>query len=213
MTLSMLVGAVDISFRALKIMAKFVSKMKSWSPISLANETTLCIAFASASRGPNDSGMRLLRAVTTEPSWSHTTTPIPTDLEMERTMVSMLICRFLMMRFLQVGKLVALKHASGFKDYLLAGLSYGPMACFISCIPHAPCNGDHQLKQFISYILDEDEMPNEVHKFLVVYGRVSMGSAAIVQVSWAFVQSQNRCPLVSLLSPHASHKASSRIPR
>ena len=91
MTLSMLVGAVDISFRALKIMAKFVSKMKSWSPISLANETTLCIAFASASRGPNDSGMRLLRAVTTEPSWSHTITPIPTDLEMEKTMASMLI--------------------------------------------------------------------------------------------------------------------------
>ena len=74
-----------------------------------------------------------------------------------------------MMRFLQVGKLVALKHALGFKDHLLAGLSCGPMACFISCIPYAPCNGDHQLKQFISYILDEDEMPNEVHKFLVVY--------------------------------------------
>ena len=91
MTLSMLVGAVDISFRALKIMAEFFSKMTSWSPISLENETASCMAFASASRGPNDSGMHLLRAITTEPSWSHTTTPIPTDLEMEKTMASMLI--------------------------------------------------------------------------------------------------------------------------
>ena len=77
---------------------------------------------------------------------------------------------FLMMTFLQAGKLVALKHASSFEDYLLVGLSCGPMACFVPCIPHAPCNGDHQLKQFFAYMLDEDGMPNEVHKFPIVYG-------------------------------------------
>ena len=48
-----------------------------------------------------------------------------------------------MMRFSQVGKLVALKHTSSFEDYLLAGLMFGPMVCFIPCIPHAPCNGDY----------------------------------------------------------------------
>ena len=76
----------------------------------------------------------------------------------------------IMMRFRQAGKLVALNHASGFEDYLLAGLSCGPRAGFIPCIPHTPCNCDHQFKQLLAYMLDEDEMPNEVHEFPVVYG-------------------------------------------
>ena len=91
MMLSMLVGAVDISFRASKIMAGSVSKMISWSPISLAKETTSCMAFALASRGPNGSGMCLLRAATTEPSWSHTTTLIPINLETEKIAALVLI--------------------------------------------------------------------------------------------------------------------------
>ena len=91
MTLSMLVGAVDISFRAFKIVVEFVSKMTSWSRISLAKEIASCMAFALASRGPNGSGMRLLRAAKTEPSWSHTTTPTPTNLEAEKTAASVLI--------------------------------------------------------------------------------------------------------------------------
>ena len=39
------------------------------------------------------------------------------------------ICGFLMMRFCQVSKLVALNHASGFEDYLLARLSCGGGLC------------------------------------------------------------------------------------
>ena len=46
---------------------------------------------ASASSGPSGSGMHLLRAANTEPSWSRTTMPIPTDLVTEKTAASVLI--------------------------------------------------------------------------------------------------------------------------
>ena len=51
-----------------------------------------------------------------------------------------------MLRLPQLGKLVVLKYASGFKDYLSAGLSCGFMSCFISCVLHAPSNCDNELK-------------------------------------------------------------------
>ena len=91
MTLTMLVGAVEISFRAVERMAESISKMTSWSPIYLAKVTASCMAFASASRGPNGSGMHLLRAATIDPSWSRTATPIPIDLETAKTVASVLI--------------------------------------------------------------------------------------------------------------------------
>ena len=68
-----------------------------------------------------------------------------------------------------MGKLVVLKYASGFKDYLLTGLSFGSMSCFISCVPHAPSNCDNKLKQFFSHMLYKDEMPNKVNEFPVAY--------------------------------------------
>ena len=74
-----------------------------------------------------------------------------------------------MLRLPQLGKLVVLKYASGFKDYLSAGLSCGFMSCFISCVLHAPSNCDNELKQFFSHMLYKDEMPNKVHEFPVVY--------------------------------------------
>lgn len=70
-----------------------------------------------------------------------------------------------MLRFPQLGKLVVLKYASGFKDYLSAGLSCGSMSCFISCVPHAHSNCDNELMQFFSHMLYKDGMPNKVHEF------------------------------------------------
>ena len=74
-----------------------------------------------------------------------------------------------MLRLPQLGKLVVLKYASGFKDYLSAGLSCGFTSCFISCVLHAPSNCDNELKQFFSHMLYEDELPNKVHEFPIVY--------------------------------------------
>ena len=84
-------GVVNVSVRAPKIVVESVSKMTSCSPISLAKETASSMALASASSGPSGSGMHLLRAANTEPSWSRTTTPIPTDLVTEKTAASVLI--------------------------------------------------------------------------------------------------------------------------
>ena len=52
---------------------------------------------------------------------------------------------------------------------IISWLDCRVVAGFVPCIPHTPCNGDHQLKQLLAYMLDEDEMPNEVHEFPVVY--------------------------------------------
>ena len=91
MMLSMLASVVDVSVRAPKIVVESVSKMTSCSPISLAKETASSMALASASSGPNGSGMHLHRAANTKSSWSRTTTPSPTDLVTEKTAASVLI--------------------------------------------------------------------------------------------------------------------------
>ena len=89
--LSMETGAMVVPVRALLMMVEPVSKIISCSPISLAKETASSMALASASSGPSGSGMHLLRAANTKPSWSRPTTPIPTDLVTEKTAASVLI--------------------------------------------------------------------------------------------------------------------------
>ena len=53
---------------------------------------------------------------------------------------------FLMMRLLEVDKLVVLKYDLGLMDYLSTGLAWGSMPCFVSIALHAPCNGYNEFK-------------------------------------------------------------------
>ena len=75
---STVTGAVDEPVRAPKMIDELVSKITSYSPMSRAKWVASSMALASAARGPSGSGMHLLRVASIEPSWSRTTTPIPT---------------------------------------------------------------------------------------------------------------------------------------
>ena len=61
------IGALVGSASAWHTIRESDSKMMSYSPMSLANIVASSKAFASASKGPKGSGMRLLMAATTEP--------------------------------------------------------------------------------------------------------------------------------------------------
>ena len=76
---------------------------------------------------------------------------------------------FLMMRLLEVDKLVVLKYDLGLMDYLSTGLAWGSMPCFISIVPHAPSNCGNELKQFSPHVLYKNEVPNKVYNLPIVY--------------------------------------------
>ena len=54
----------------------------------------------------------------------------------------------------------------GFHYDVMTGLPRTAKSGFVSIIPLAPGDRDNQLKHVLTYVLNEDKVPEKVHKFL-----------------------------------------------
>ena len=83
----------------------------------------------------------------------------------------------------KVCKVEVFQHGLGFHYDVMTGLPRTAKSGFVSIIPLAPGDRDNQLKHVLAYMLNEDKVPEKVHKFLESHASSVQLLPMAVQVS------------------------------